>query len=151
MQGKERIFGRHLGYWVVRWLEKRANKWTSLIRFPDLGIRKKPQFFWRGIRSCNLGVWRRDYEAVDGFDETFVGWGHEDADLVLRLHNAGVVRKNGFFATEVYHLWHVESSRNDETANAQKVRQRIQTSQIKADRGLCKCQLDGTVRVKRWG
>jgi len=151
MQGKERIFGRHLGYWVVRWLEKRANKWTSLIRFPDLGIRKKPQFFWRGIRSCNLGVWRRDYEAVDGFDETFVGWGHEDADLVLRLHNAGVVRKNGFFATEVYHLWHVESSRNDETANAQKVRQRIQTSQIKADRGLCKCQLDGMVRVKRWG
>ncbi len=151
MQGQEKIFGRSLGFWLARWLERRANKWTALIRFPNLGIRKKPQFSWRGIRSCNLGVWRSDYEVVDGFDETFVGWGHEDADLVLRLHNAGVIRKNGFFATEVYHLWHPESSRNAESANAQRVWQRIKTSQIKADLGLCKCHPDNSVRVKRWG
>ena len=151
VEGHEQIFGRKLSYWFARWREKSANKWTSLVRFPDLGVRKKPQFSWRGIRSCNFGVWRRDYEAVDGFDETFVGWGHEDADLVLRLHNSGVVRKNGFLATEVYHLWHKESSRNEQSANARRVLERVQTSQIKADRGLGQSHLDGGVEVKRWG
>lgn len=147
----ERLYGRDLRYWFARWREQSANKWTSLIRFPDLGIRKKAEFSWRGIRSCNFGLWRRDYEAVDGFDETFVGWGHEDADLVLRLHNYGLVRKNGFFATEVYHLWHREASRNDQSVNAQRVLERAQTAQIKADRGLGQCSLDGSVEVKRWG
>ena len=151
VEGHEQIFGRKLSYWFARWREKSANKWTSLVRFPDLGMRKKPQFSWRGIRSCNFGVWRRDYEAVDGFDETFVGWGHEDADLVLRLHNSGVVRKNGFLATEVYHLWHKESSRTEQSANARRVLERVQTSQIKADRGLGQSHLDEGVEVKRWG
>jgi len=148
---REQIFGRNLSYWFARWRGQSANKWTSLIRLPDLGMRKKSQFSWRGIRSCNFGLWRRDYEAVDGFDETFVGWGHEDADLVLRLHNSGVVRKNGFLATEVYHLWHNESSRNEQSANARRVLERVQTSQIKADRGLGQSRLDGPVEVKRWG
>ena len=151
MEGHEQIFGRNLSYWFARWRKKSANKWTSLVRFPNLGMRKKSQFSWRGIRSCNFGLWRRDYEAVDGFDETFVGWGHEDADLVLRLHNSGVVRKNGFLATEVYHLWHKEASRNEQSANARRVLERVQTSQIKADRGLGQSRLDGPVEVKRWG
>jgi len=151
IEGREKVHGRSFGYWFSRWREKNANKWTSLMRLPDLGMRKKPQFSWRGIRSCNLGVWRRDYEAVDGFDETFVGWGHEDADLVLRLHNLGIARKNGFFATEVYHLWHAEASRNEESLNAKRVRQRMKTSQIKADTGLAQCRLDASVTVKTWG
>jgi glycosyltransferase involved in cell wall biosynthesis len=148
---QEQVYGRNFLYWFTRWREKSANKWTAPVRFPDVGLRKKPQFSLRGIRSCNLGVWRSDYEAVDGFDETFVGWGHEDADLALRLHHAGVVRKNGFYATEVYHLWHAEASRRDESFNAQRVRERMQTLQIKADRGLGTCDLDAPVRVKSWG
>lgn len=116
------------------WLEKRwrgdASKLTGLLRLPDWGLRRNRQFVWRGIRSCNMGVWRSDFEAVNGFDESFVGWGHEDADFALRLHNSGVVRKNGFCATEVYHLWHPESSRLQESANADRVRERQQTRQV---------------------
>ena len=74
-----------------------------------------------------------------------------NADLVLRLQNCGLVRKNGFFSTEVYHLWHPEASRHDESLNAQRVRERMQSSQIKADRGLGQCRLDGQVIVERWG
>ena len=151
IDGREQIHGRDLSYWFARWREKSANKWTSLIRFPDLGLRKNSKFSWRRIRSCNFGLWRSDYEAVDGFDESFVGWGHKDADLVLRLHHQRVVRKNGFFFTEVYHLWHPEASRNEESLNAQRVRQRMQSSQIKADRGLSQCRIDGQVIVERWG
>ena len=54
---------------------------------------------------------------MNGFDEAFSGWGHEDADLVLRLHNHGARRKNGFFGTEVFHLWHRENSRENEAVN----------------------------------
>ncbi len=82
-----------------------------------------------------MAVWKKDYIAVNGFDETFVGWGHEDADFVLRLHNAGLVRKDGFFATEVYHLWHREANRDLENCNAQRVRERMATQQVDATVG----------------
>ncbi|UUZ57292.1 glycosyltransferase [Massilia sp. H-1] len=49
---------------------------------------KAQRFTWRRIKSCNLGVWRSDLDMVDGFDESFLGWGHEDSDLVVRLFNA---------------------------------------------------------------
>ena len=98
-----------------------------------------------------MGVWRGDFEAVNGFDESFVGWGHEDADFVLRLHNHGVARKNGFCATEVFHLWHPESSRVQESANAGRVRQRQQTLQTQAERGYRECRQGGEICVSSWG
>lgn len=145
------VFGRTAGYWLARWWVKDANKLTGLLRLPAGAWREKPGFRWRGIRSCNMGVWRADFEAVNGFDASFVGWGHEDADFVLRLHNHGVVRKNGFCATEVYHLWHPESSRAQEPANAERVRQRQKTLQVQADLGYRECRLEGEVRVDTWG
>ena len=98
-----------------------------------------------------MGVWRTDYEAVNGFDETFVGWGHEDADFVLRLHNAGVIRKNGFCSTEVYHLWHKESPRDTENMNAAKVKERMETGQVSATIGYEESLNAEDVVVKSWG
>ena len=43
--------------------------------------------------GCNLGLWRRDFEKVNGFDETYVGWGFEDHDLAVRLLRCGIKRK----------------------------------------------------------
>ena len=43
---------------------------------------------------------------IDGFDASYVGWGLEDSDLLIRLLRAGVQRKDGRFATGVLHLWH---------------------------------------------
>jgi glycosyltransferase involved in cell wall biosynthesis/GT2 family glycosyltransferase len=69
-------------------------------------IRKlRPQHWW-GARSCNLAVWRADLDRVDGFDGSYVGWGLEDSDLLIRLLRAGVKRKDGRFSTGVLHLWH---------------------------------------------
>ena len=127
---KAQVFGRSAWYWVRKRWAGEAGKLTGLLRLPDFALRKRKTFLWRGIRSCNMGVWRSDFEAVNGFDESFVGWGHEDADFVLRLHNLGVVRKNGFCSTEVYHLWHTESSRGQESLNAERVRERMGTHQV---------------------
>ena len=106
-----------------------------LVRWPDLW-RERKTFSWRRIKSCNLGVWRSDLEMVNGFDESFLGWGHEDSDLVVRLFNAGVLRKDGAFATEVFHLWHKEAVRDQASSNRQVVLERAANKTILATKGL---------------
>ncbi len=113
-----------------------------LVRWPDAG-RASRRFSWRRIKSCNLGVWRRDLDTVNGFDESFLGWGHEDSDLVVRLFNAGIMRKDGAFATEVFHLWHREAQRDQESSNRKLVLARAADKTVLATRGL-KDQADGT-------
>lgn len=54
----------------------------------------------------NIGIWRSDYEGVNGYDENFVGWGCEDDDLRLRLKRAGVRIESILNQTCTYHLWH---------------------------------------------
>lgn len=107
----------------------------TVLTLPDLG-RESKRFSWRRIKSCNLGVWRSDLALVNGFDESFLGWGHEDSDLVVRLFNAGVMRKEGAFATEVYHLWHQENRRDLENSNRQIVLQRAADKTTQAAVGL---------------
>ncbi|MBC7916351.1 MAG: glycosyltransferase family 2 protein [Rhodoferax sp.] len=143
------IFGRGAVFWLGQRLRGHASKLTGLLRLPDMPMRKHKRFVWRGIRSCNMGVWRTDYEAVNGFDESFTGWGHEDADFVLRLHHAGLIRKNGFCATEVFHLWHKESSRTQESENAQRVRDRVGTGQVQATLGYKQSQGGAEMVVTR--
>ena len=106
-----------------------------LVQWPDLG-RESRRFTWRRIKSCNLGVWRADLELVNGFDESFTGWGHEDSDLVVRLFNAGIMRKDGAFATEVFHLWHREAQRDQETSNRKVVLKRAEDGTVTATQGL---------------
>jgi glycosyltransferase involved in cell wall biosynthesis len=106
-----------------------------LVRWPDIG-RERKRFTWRRIKSCNLGVWRSDLELVNGFDGSFVGWGYEDADLVVRLFNAGVMRKDGSFATEVFHLWHHEAPRDPQASNQRVVLERAADKTIIATHGL---------------
>ena len=133
-------------FWVRAWLRGDSNKLLHLLVWPWRLFRVKQGFTWRGIRSCNFGVWRQDFVRVNVFDETFEGWGHEDADLVLRLSHLGIKRKNGFMGTEVFHLWHRENKRDRESSNKNRVIQRMQTDQVQADRGLL--QIDSRSPVK---
>jgi len=128
---------RHtLGWWLAQRLRGGTNKVLPLLRMPDGRLRHYRRVEWRRIKSCNLAVWRGDFEAVDGFDECFVGWGHEDADLVLRLARQGVRRKGGAFATEVFHLWHRENARGEEPANRRRVEERMVSGRVRAELGL---------------
>lgn len=123
-------------FWLTARIRGDSNKLLHLALWPWRLFRVKQGFEWRGIRSCNLGVWRSDFVGVNGFDEVFEGWGHEDADLVLRLSHLGVQRKNGFMATEVFHLWHRENKRSQESLNRNRVLQRMTTHLIRAEKGL---------------
>ena len=123
-------------FWLTARIRGESNKLLHLVVWPWRLFRVKQGFEWRGIRSCNLGLWRSDFIDVNGFDEVFEGWGHEDADLVLRLSHLGVQRKNGFMATEVFHLWHRENKRGQESVNKNRVLQRMATDLIRAEKGL---------------
>lgn len=149
LTGSEPICGRSIFYWIQQRLLGHASKLSHLLRLPDGAWRLARKFSWKGIRSCNMGVWRADFERVDGFDESFVGWGHEDADFVLRLHHCGVIRKNGFCATEVFHLWHREANRNNASQNAQLVRDRVKTGVTRSTLGYSQNRVKDDVVVTR--
>lgn len=136
-------------FWCQARLRGDCNKLLHLVFWPFSKFRMHKGFSWRGIRSCNLGVWRRNFFAVNGFDETFMGWGHEDADLVLRLSHLGVCRKNGFMATEVFHLWHRESKRDQELINRNRVLARLKTDVVRAEKGLEELDAISSVKISR--
>jgi len=79
-----------------------------LIRLPGYSIKVSGL---RGVKTCNLALFRADIEAVNGFNEAFVGWGREDAELVARLYTYGLTRRDSPFSAIVFHLWHPENSR----------------------------------------
>lgn len=149
--GTTQLYGQGAAFWLRQRFSGGASKLGGLLRLPDWGMRKQQGFVWKGIRSCNMGVWKQDYITVDGFDQSFVGWGHEDADFVLRLHNAGISRKNGFAATEVYHLWHRQASRKDESKNAATVRERMQSAQVLPTIGYKESATAKDAVIHRWG
>ncbi len=134
-------------FWLrARWRGD-CNKLLHLLVWPWRLFRIKKGFQWHSIRSCNFGVWQRDFVSVNGFDETFEGWGHEDADLILRLNHLGCKRKNGFMATEVFHLWHRENPRDHESSNKNRVLQRMKTDVIRAEKGLRELELSPSVQI----
>jgi glycosyltransferase involved in cell wall biosynthesis len=88
-------------------------------------------FVARRIKGCNLACWKSDALAVGGFDETFTGWGSEDIDFVLRLHEKGVIRCSGTWATEVLHIWHEPADLSRAEANRKIVLDRIEAAGLR--------------------
>ena len=58
------------------------------------------------LTGFNIGISREDLEAVNGFDESFIGWGCEDDDLANRLRRAGRRIASVLGYTHGYHMWH---------------------------------------------
>lgn len=140
---------QRLGWWATLRYRLRGdlNKILQLwLSWPDLWRRQR-HFSWRRIKGCNLGFWRSDLYRVNGFDESFLGWGHEDADVVVRLFNAGVLRKDGAFATEVLHLWHKEAVRDQASSNRRIVLERAADKSTQAVRGLLAPAVAGSAQL----
>jgi len=96
------------GHW--RHLSNRLNAW-------HIGWPARARVSLKGVRGCNMVFRAVDLRAVNGFDEEFVGWGHEDRDLVSRLFRAGVRRVDARGRAIVYHLYHAEHDRSAATGN----------------------------------
>lgn len=111
----------------------------NLVRLPHAlaeRLRRKDRTDLRGIRTANFAVHRADLLRVGGFDETYEGWGREDADLAARLLHAGVRRKEGRFAAVVRHLYHPPRSRDSLPENDARLAECLRTRRVRAVRGL---------------
>ncbi len=84
------------------------------LRLPALGRALATVVPARGltsVRGGNMGFWRDDFVAVNGYDEAFTGWGRADTDLVVRLYRRGLRRKWFKLRGVAWHLHHREASR----------------------------------------
>lgn len=111
---------------------------TKIVVKQGIGARPKK------IRFKNMGggllvVSRSAYEKVGGFDERFVGWGHEDSALTTRL-----VVEASWDQVEgsAWHLWHPrddtdtpERRRNRVMMLREQMRYSTRLDEISAERG----------------
>ena len=99
--------------------------------------------FWRGepgpilrTRGCNISYWRDDVVRVNGYNEDMEGWGREDTELVARLMNSGVWRRNLKFAAVAYHLHHCSRPTDADTVNYDVVLQVVRDHVTRCEHGL---------------
>lgn len=88
--------------WSERWKLFKLHAKGEFYRW--IGDRTRPKLF-----GNNIGIARRDYERVNGYDENFRGWGCEDDDLRLRLRAAGIDIVSIVWWARTYHLWHART------------------------------------------
>jgi glycosyltransferase involved in cell wall biosynthesis len=91
--------------------------WKNAFRWPAPLRRLRRDL--RGVRGCNLAIWREHLAKVNGYNEEFTGWGREDSELAVRLLNNGVLRVDVRGWALCYHLWHPPLSRSHLPANDQ--------------------------------
>ena len=90
----------------------------------------------RGIRGCNLAIWRADLVRVNGYNEAFTGWGREDSELAVRLTNSGVRRLDVRGRALCYHLWHPPVSRDELAGNDELLAKAILEKHTRCGHGL---------------
>jgi glycosyltransferase involved in cell wall biosynthesis len=122
--------------WLLNRFKHNCNRFLPLIILPLGFVRKLHPKKWRGLRGCNLALWKQDLIRVNGFNEAFTGWGYEDSDFIIRLMRTGVKRKEGRFAVPVFHLWHKENDRSNERKNYQALQTVLHNNIVKAQQGI---------------
>ncbi|TAN39422.1 MAG: glycosyltransferase [Nitrospirae bacterium] len=91
----------------------------------------------KGIKSCNMGCYRDDLFAVNGFNEDYVGWGNEDSDLACRFFKYGLSKKVHPFMAICFHLWH-PTNKGLNNENIQLLQKAIASDQYSCRNGLIK-------------
>lgn len=123
--------GTPICFWIMLGLITGGAK---AFRFP-LGLVQR-NTGQRGIIGCNMGIWRDDLLAINGFDEAYTGWGGEDSDLGSRLYNLGRKRKFVYGRAVVYHLNHPPLDRANFDAGLKRVAETIQSKKVRCERGV---------------
>ena len=90
----------------------------------------------KGIKSCNMGIFRDEALAVNGFNNDFVGWGREDSEFVARCYHNGMKRHNLKFAGTAYHLWHREAERTALPHNDALLQAALNEKKTRCERGV---------------
>jgi glycosyltransferase involved in cell wall biosynthesis len=89
-----------------------------------------------GIRGCNMGFFRKDIFAVNGFNQDFVGWGREDSEIAARFYNYGLKKKEHPFMAICFHLWHEKNDTRQLAVNDEILRKAVESDEYRSSNGL---------------
>ena len=106
----------------------RLPQWQPVLRLPARWL--------LAIKGCNQGFWRRDLLAVNGYDESFIGWGSEDKDLCERVERAGIRRQGLLAGALAYHLYHPPADRSHADDNRERLQKARQSGRLRAEHGV---------------
>jgi glycosyltransferase involved in cell wall biosynthesis len=101
-----------------------------------------------GILGCNFSVTRKDFAAVNGYNEEFLGRGGEDTDIDLRLRRNGVRVRCLRNKLIEYHLMHEVRVGTYESDSA-RIRETQALGEIRASKGLAEVR-DNEFTVARY-
>ena len=113
---------------------KRANA----LRIPPLADWLAPRYRKNreNVLGCNMSFFRDDFIAVNGYDESFKGWGGEDLDISFRFRNRGLGKRYLKFCALAYHLWHREAPMDSSAGNHSLARAHRDSGLIEATKGV---------------
>lgn len=113
--------------------DKGVSNTTSAVRLPFLwpffetGYKNKGDERYE-IHGCNMAFWKGDAILVNGYNESFHGWGPEDKEFVARLLNAGIKKRFLKLGGIAYHIFHEEKPKNRLDVNEQLLKQAIHSN-----------------------
>ncbi len=126
--------GRPRGRWSAGLKRQIASGGKYLFRWPFPVLKSRTDL--RGVRGCNLAIWRADLLRVNGYNEEFVGWGREDSELALRLINSGVKWLDVRGWAVCYHLWHPPADRSKLDRNIHLLDEACAEKRTRCEKGL---------------
>jgi glycosyltransferase involved in cell wall biosynthesis len=106
-------------YYYSKGLEKRYNAFRNTVLRNINAKLQTSAHNMHYVLGCNMAFFKKDVQAVNGYNEAFNGWGKEDNDIAARLMNAGIQLRMLKFGAVVFHLWHQEADKNKVSANEQ--------------------------------
>jgi len=117
-------------------------------RFMEYGILLPEPFasFFQSLKKSRQvfgGCWaicKSDFEAVNGYDNSYVGYGHEDFDIGWRLRWAGVRAKLVTNRLVMFHLYH--GKRQENLANREKKKNAELDGKIRCAHGLAEIKVE---------
>lgn len=89
-------------------------------------------------KGCNMGFWRKDLIAVNGYNESISGWGREDAEIEVRLMKLGIRRQSLKFGGTQYHLFHKENDRSRDAKNIEILNRALASNEFWTPHGIVK-------------
>ena len=105
----------------IRVSSPRVRSWLGMNRIDDL-------------KGCNYSVPRYVLESLNGFDESYEGYGREDTDVEIRLQNFGLKIKSLKGLALQFHVWHPR--REFTPANEDLLADAKKTGRLRALKGL---------------
>jgi len=106
-------------------------------RLPFLSILfRGDKYKSNNLRGCNFSFWKKDFIAVNGYNNDLEGWGHEDIELAARLTNLGIKQRQLKLKAVCFHLYHKINPRHNEDLNYKKYLRTVENGTIKCNDGI---------------